>query len=666
MFLLPAVAFIGLYMNLYCRKQEVIRALANSCIIMTLYIWAVAEFFSVFNMWTGTVVGLLWVGFILGNLWIFIKNKYYVTLKESTHKNSKLVIFGTNYPKWLVVMGIYFIFILVTTILNSQNTADALIYHLPRIMHWIQNKSVGYYATNTSLQVKYSALAEYIVAQIYILGGSDQLANMVQAGSYMCSAILIFGITRKLGVSGKLSFVSSWIYLLTPMALVQSYTTQTDDIAGMFLLVYIFFILDFIQADVLRKGKSGIVEGMRLAACVVLGYLCKPTICFTMVAFFVWMCIVRLIKKDRFCVLFKYIIVGGITAIILYLPLFMKTYQTYIVETEASVKEAETGEEEWNSLGRGYKMSSPVDTIAPDSASVINAVKSPRIFVATCMMNMGRNMSSNSFPLWNEFIVRVINKAGKLLNYDVSKFAIQREGAFWQVGTASNPSMMLFWLIAVVCIVFRISKTQKDQTIYMICASMGILAQCGMMGFTLYRGRYLVGAMAVLCPAVAAAIDKFRVKFREYIVIAMFIIMGVGFINTISYQVDLMKFCLGGQTDIHKYFSDNYREDTHTRLVQYINENGFKQIGIENIFDYEYVLWKGIDQIERMESVNVQVSALRKYEDMSFIPECIIEESEEQKETDKLDQVLVCHGVSYRCVWTVYGNAHHYSVYVPE
>ena len=63
--------------------------------------------------------------------------------------------------------------------LAPPNNADVVEYHLPRVMHWIQNRSVGHYPTHIGRQLSFGPGAEYILLQAQILSGGDRLANLM-------------------------------------------------------------------------------------------------------------------------------------------------------------------------------------------------------------------------------------------------------------------------------------------------------------------------------------------------------------------------------------------------------------------------------------------------------------------------------------------------------
>lgn len=670
--LLPIISFLLLYLIWYVKCYDFFRALANTWLCIVLFVWIVTEGLSALGFWTKAGVIVSWAIMLAILVAACYKKNIIRNLQQYMIRSGMLRQCEQHRSQWIVLVG-FWALILLTTMLSSQNNIDSLKYHLPRIMHWMQNKSVWHYATDVDLQVRYPSLTEYLVSQIYMLCSNDRMANLVQTGAYICSGIMVFGISQKLGVSGKFSFTALLLYYMMPMALAQAYTTQTDDVAGMFLLVYVYFILDFIRTDELKMGKQGVLNGTRLAACVMFGYLCKPTVCFVMIVFFCWMCVTRIFKRDGMRVLLKYVVVGIVTAVILYMPSLLKIYQTYTVQQSVSVVQeegvADTGSQEAAVMDQTNDntqdfINSAGNAIAPDSFHVARALKSPSKFIMNCLENLGRNSSSICFPKWNELIVKVVEKAGRILDYSTNKFKLQEEDKqYFHRDTASNPTIMLCLVLACLVVVLRFSRPNREQVLYGICAIAGFLIQCGLMGYTSFRTRYLIGAMAVMCPAFAIALDNLKVgvEKRKYTAVALIAVAGMGAVNTFSYTMAIVKNGLGGNS-LHQYFELNLQEYSYQQMVDYVNDNGFSLIGLNGAMSLEYVFWQEIDNLERIEYVNIQDKSLVKYEDMSYIPECILAEPEDMVEEGDL---IECHGITYHCVLSIEGYGGYYVVYVP-
>lgn len=663
MILFPVIVLCILYLMHYLHDRSISRALVDTWIAAVFFIWAMTEILSVFKIWTGITVFACWLGLLLALLYVWYKGNYVTLLREIRIKDNILKKKDSAGRKWLAVFLIYFVFVFIMGMLSSQYNMDSMVYHLPRIMQWIQNKSVGHFAPGIDFQVRYPCLTEYLVAQIYLFGCSDRLANLVQTGAYLASAVMVFGISRKIGASEKASFAASFVYLMIPMALVQAFSTQTDDVAGLFLLTFVFYILDFIQADKLKMDRQGFMSAVRLALNVMLGYLCKPTICFVMLVFFLWMCIVRIYKRDKINVLVRYVIVGGAIAVLLYIPLYMKSYQTYTTVNKALAAESTAGDGQetvaaTNSVDRA---------LAPDVFNVKNAMARPALFIITCLQNIARNSTSICFPKYSENWEKLITKAGEWLGEDTSSYRTQEDALFFYHDTASNPCIMILTLLVCMCMLLRLSKTNRLQTFYIIFAVTGFLAQCGLMGYTQYRTRYLVGAMAVLCPAFAVAVDTLKVKEHcKDIVIAVSIFGSViGGLNTYSYELPRIKESFKGE-EIHQYMLGNEEDEyVYGELIRIINDSGYTKIGIDDGMYMEYPFWQCIENLDRIENVNIDDIYFSQYEDMSFDPECIIRVVGDEKEVQEGD-MLECHGADYRCTWTIHWYELYVSLYIQE
>src|SRR5262249_24372988 len=66
------------------------------------------------------------------------------------------------------------ILIAVTAIAAPPNTWDVIYYHMPRVMMWISNRSVGFYPTFDLVQLVYAPGAEYAMLHLTLLAGSDR------------------------------------------------------------------------------------------------------------------------------------------------------------------------------------------------------------------------------------------------------------------------------------------------------------------------------------------------------------------------------------------------------------------------------------------------------------------------------------------------------------
>lgn len=122
-------------------------------------------------------------------------------------------------------------------VLAPPNNADAMIYHLPRVMHWIQNHSVAPYPTPTLRQISFAPGASYIVTHIYLLMGNDRGVNLVQwlafGGAIAASSLIV----QAWGGDRRTQIFAGLLIATTPMAILQAMTPQTDLLTAFWLLV---------------------------------------------------------------------------------------------------------------------------------------------------------------------------------------------------------------------------------------------------------------------------------------------------------------------------------------------------------------------------------------------------------------------------------------------
>ena len=157
---------------------------------------------------------------------------------------------------------------LLTAVIAPPNNWDVMSYHMPRVMHWIQNQSVAHYPTNNTRQISFPAGAAYIVTQLQIVTGNDLFANCVQWMAFLGSIIGISLITNIL-VGANAELIGSLVCASVPMAIMQSTTTQTDLVVTFWLVCFTYFIF--------RSDHYSESDIFWLSASIGLGILTKPT-----------------------------------------------------------------------------------------------------------------------------------------------------------------------------------------------------------------------------------------------------------------------------------------------------------------------------------------------------------------------------------------------------
>ncbi len=717
MFILPVISYCLFFLVYFDKKRNIVESAAVSWLFITLYTWIIMELSSVVAVLGTAAVIIAWSLLCILIVVYLIKKKIVGQIVGYCRSETKVCNFWNEHKGNLICLGLFCFMIGMLALLRGQNLIDNLYHRLPKIMHWIQNGRVGYFATVTPAEIQYTKLTEYMIAQIYLLKGPDRLINLVQVGAYVCSGCCLYGISRKIGASRKFAFLSAWIFLLTPMVIIEVFTAQTDVVAGVYLLIFLYFLLDYIQADRLSVSREGVLSAVCLSASVLFGYLSKPTVCFAMVIFFVWMCLVRLVRRDKIRVLLQYVLIGAVTAAVLFLPDALRTYQynrmpslLYTEEagdteqTEASKAVAEDSDGADLSIipvagsarqgSEAAAAQSKENLVSVDSSSAVKeyadagteatedqrvdndteadrvaaSILDPKEFIIVAIRNLAANATSRCFPKMNKLLVRFVEKCESVLNY-TGGYRYFRVMLGEDIGETSEPSpaIMYFLLAAWICVIVRLSKVGREQFLYLLFATVALVVQAGLMGYTWYRQRYLIGVMAVFCPAFAVVLENISVSVRTKINLAagMTAVCSLGAVNALSYEIPYTVFGFQGGR-LHQYFiHDSGTELYYQLMLDYINEKGYRNVGMIGVVTYEYTLWQGIENLERLEHVGVNPVYFEaaKLEDTEFMPECIIEEIPGEF---VLDEYIYYHGEPYVCDWKATDeNGRNYAVLIP-
>lgn len=134
-----------------------------------------------------------------------------------------------------------------TTIWDSQT------YHMPRVMHWLQQQSLSHYPTNNPRQLESAPGAEIQSATLYLLFGDDWPVNLPQWWALLTCALLAsflaerllqwhFGPAeldaRKVRLCGLLAAVAA---ITVPQGVMEAISTQNDLMSSLWVMALAVF-----------------------------------------------------------------------------------------------------------------------------------------------------------------------------------------------------------------------------------------------------------------------------------------------------------------------------------------------------------------------------------------------------------------------------------------
>lgn len=160
---------------------------------------------------------------------------------------------------------------------SAPNTTDSMVYHLVRVLYWVQQRSV-WQAELISSHDYMPPLGSMVMGSIYLFFGDDRFVFLTQWIPFIMTAVLAGGIAAKLHGERVFSPILLWVSVI-PMVIFQAASTQVDLLLTAILLASIWFYLDFQQ----RASNQSLIL---LALSVSLGMAVKQSFLFWTIGFF--------------------------------------------------------------------------------------------------------------------------------------------------------------------------------------------------------------------------------------------------------------------------------------------------------------------------------------------------------------------------------------------
>ncbi|XWK88876.1 MAG: hypothetical protein U7127_02090 [Phormidium sp.] len=467
--LLPIIAFVLLFLNIYSRQKKCWR----SSFLLSSLVWAVlltatTEVLSLFKLLTFGWVMSAWL-LICTLLGFFYKLTF--PKRKPVNQRRKLVkdlqiflkqdgiLTNSQTRTWL--LGILFIVSMIglIAIIAPPNTNDSMGYHMPRVMHWIQNHTVNHFPTNYTAQLFLSPWSAFGILHFQILSGSDRFVNLVQWFSMIGSIMGISLIAKQLGANLYGQVFAAVFCATIPMGILQGSSTQNDYVVSFWLICLIHYILLSLED---KTGNNYVVQiGLSLA----LATFAKPTAYLYSFPFFVWLFLVK-VKVLRWQI---------------YKPAVQVAMLLFVVNGF-----------HWM---RNFKVfRNPLGT-SPEYIVYTNKEFSIPILLSNIIRNLALHISTPSAGI-NSSIINVLSSIHSFLGVDIndprtSSSNFQLNSLINHEDLAANTAHLLLIFVAIACAAIAWRKKAIDSSAinYILCIIGGFLLFCSLLAWTPFHTR---------------------------------------------------------------------------------------------------------------------------------------------------------------------------------
>ncbi|MHA1369901.1 MAG: hypothetical protein ACTSRA_09340 [Promethearchaeota archaeon] len=170
-------------------------------------------------------------------------------------------------PLWLVIG--------ITAWIYPPNNYDSMTYHMPRVIHWIQNQSIGYFPTPIDRQNVMGPGAEYLLLFFQLITDSDEIANLVQFLSFILLFFSTYYIVRTLRLPLKWRSFVILITMTAPIAIMEASNTKNDLVAAVVTSAILMAGGRFYAGNLLKINR---LDSAIMGTCLGVGLLVKPTV----------------------------------------------------------------------------------------------------------------------------------------------------------------------------------------------------------------------------------------------------------------------------------------------------------------------------------------------------------------------------------------------------
>lgn len=602
--------FITIYTD---KKEKMIEAWIKAVILSTLIAYASLEILSLFSAVSFWPLAALWG--IISVLLVF--RLVWLLKREKAGKEIWRALINTVKRNRIWVMLSLGLFIL--SVFTVPYNWDSMTYHLSRIAEWAQNRSVAHYSTSNIRELSSPVLAEFLNLHTYILSGKkDIFVNVLQCVSALTNVWLVYEIASKIGCKRRYACLASFLCFTSPSMFGEALTTQVDQFATVWLLIFVYYYLDvFLKKFRFQWERQIVFKCILMGVCLALGYLAKPSVLIG-AAILVLILIVRCImRKDSAWMIIK--------LLLCVIPVMAAIIAPEIIRNIVSF--------------------GAISTSGVGQRQLIGTLRPLYVFV-NGLKNFAFNWPSIYLYDSDHWIAAIIYRVAGILGVEINHPAISEDGRLFELHEALKyePDMAVNPIIVMcftVCIIWGIWHFKRQRNSlgreYALLVSGIFLLFCCAVRWEPFVSRYMISYLALLCPMIAFEVEdmgKSLARYDQYVYPVIIFMCCVELFGLSLYHVNI---AWQERADrFAGYFHNNrglYTE--YNEVCGYLEGCGENDLGLfMGIDSYTYPIWARLDKhMGKIGHVMVgNESAV--YAETDFVPEYIISDQVKEAELE--------------------------------